>query len=202
MTKVVDPVMVSRAGAVLLEEEAIATIRAALLPLADLITPNIHEARLLSGLEIDSAAAMERAAERLGELGPAAVLIKGAGLRGLKGVDLLWWNGQLEWLRSSAIDTANTHGSGCTLSAAITAHLARGWELRSAIRAAKAFVEGGLRHSLAIGSGPGPLCHWHPLLKGEENSGNLADPCGFAAPTGAGFPAGFHRGLLKGISAE
>ena len=108
---------------------------------------------------------MERAAERLAGLGPAAVLIKGAGLQGLKGVDLLWWNGQIEWLRSSPIDTPHTHGSGCTLSAAITAHLARGWELRPAIRAAKTFVEGGLRHSSPLAAARGrcvigiPCCH-------------------------------------------
>ena len=103
-----------------------ATIRAALLPLADLVTPNIHEARLLSGLAITGAAAMERAAERLSALGAAAALVKGAGLRGLRGCDVAWIDGRAMAGSAGPIDTPHTHGSGCTLSAAITAAISRG----------------------------------------------------------------------------
>jgi len=158
--RLIDPVMVSRAGAVLLEPEAIDAYLL-LPPLADLLTPNIHEARLLSGIAIAAAADVERAAERLLDLGPAAVLIKGAGLPELRGRDyLLPRDAPGQWLQHAPIDTPHTHGSGCTLGAAITAQRARGLALHEAVTAAKRYVEGGLRGSLAIGRGQGPLCHW------------------------------------------
>lgn len=162
--RVIDPVMVSRTGAVLLEPEAIEALKALLLPLADLLTPNVLEARLLSGLPLESAGDLELAAERLAALGPKAVLIKGGGLQGLRGSDVLWCDGRIQWFRLAPIDTPHSHGSGCTLSAAITAELARGAALEAAIRTAKAFVAGGLRHALSIGGGQGPLCHWHQAL--------------------------------------
>ncbi|MFN9644983.1 MAG: bifunctional hydroxymethylpyrimidine kinase/phosphomethylpyrimidine kinase [Cyanobacteriota bacterium] len=171
--KLIDPVMVSRAGAVLLEPDAIAAYRRCLLPQAELLTPNIHEARLLTGLGIESAAEVERAAERLlamgwdgagSRAGPAAVLIKGGGLAELRGRDyLLRRDGAGRWLAHAPIPTPHTHGSGCTLGAAITAGRARGLDLEAAVVAAKGYVEGGLRRALAIGGGQGPLCHWHPL---------------------------------------
>jgi len=172
--KLIDPVMVSRAGAVLLEAGAIAAYRACLLPQAELLTPNLHEARLLTGLAIEGAGDVERAAERLlaigqaasgaagGEAGPMAVLIKGGGLAELRGRDyLLTRAGEGRWLAHAPIATPHTHGSGCTLGAAITAGRARGLELEAAVVAAKTYVEGGLRRALAIGGGQGPLCHWH-----------------------------------------
>jgi hydroxymethylpyrimidine kinase/phosphomethylpyrimidine kinase len=162
--RVIDPVMVSRAGAVLLEPEAIEAVRRLLLPLATLLTPNVHEAGLLAGITIDGPAAMERAAAILGGLGPGAVLIKGGGLAGSKGTDLLWLHGSCRWLRSPRVDTPHTHGSGCTLAAAITAHRARGLALTEAIEAARRYVQAGLRTALAVGAGQGPLCHWHPQL--------------------------------------
>jgi hydroxymethylpyrimidine/phosphomethylpyrimidine kinase len=161
LPRLIDPVMVSRAGAVLLESNAIAAYRL-LLPLAELLTPNLHEARLLSGVAIETAADVERAGARLLELGPAAVLIKGGGLPQLRGRDyLLDCQGLGQWLAHAAIDTPHTHGSGCTLGAAITAYRARGLALADAAQQAKRYVEGGLRASLAIGAGQGPLCHWH-----------------------------------------
>jgi hydroxymethylpyrimidine/phosphomethylpyrimidine kinase len=164
VAKLIDPVMVSRAGAVLLEAGAIEAYRRCLLPQAELLTPNIHEARLLCGAGIASATEVERAAERLLALGPAAVLIKGGGLADLKGRDyLLTTEGEGRWLVHAPIATPHTHGSGCTLGAAITAGRARGLELEAAVLAAKSYVEGGLRRALAIGGGQGPLCHWHPL---------------------------------------
>jgi hydroxymethylpyrimidine/phosphomethylpyrimidine kinase len=174
--KLIDPVMVSRAGAVLLEAGAIDAYRRCLLPQAELLTPNLHEARLLTGLAIEDTAAVERAAERLlaigvggtgasgGAAGPLAVLIKGGGLAELRGRDyLLTRAGAGRWLAHAAIATPHTHGSGCTLGAAITAGRARGLALEAAVVAAKGYVEGGLRRALAIGGGQGPLCHWHSL---------------------------------------
>ena len=161
LPRLIDPVMVSRAGAVLLEPDAIEAYRL-LLPLAELLTPNLHEARLLSGVAIETPADVERAATRLLELGSAAVLIKGGGLPALRGRDyLLGREGPGQWLAHAAIDTPHTHGSGCTLGAAITAYRARGLALADAVQQAKRYVEGGLRASLAIGAGQGPLCHWH-----------------------------------------
>ncbi len=158
--RLIDPVMVSRAGAVLLEPEAVAAYVARLLPLADLLTPNIHEARLLTGLPLADAAGLEEAARALAALGPRAVLLKGGGLAGFQGWDLLWDGQGLHWLRGAWIDTPHSHGSGCTLGAAITAGLARGLPLLEAVRAAKAYVQAGLVHALALGGGQGPLCPW------------------------------------------
>ena len=165
MPRLIDPVMVSRAGSVLLEPEAIEAYSRCLLPLADLLTPNLHEARLLSGVAIDSAQAVERAAQRLLEQGPAAVLIKGGGLPELRGRDYLLTQADGgTWLEHAVVATPHTHGSGCTLGAAITAYRARGLALLPAVQAAKHYVSVALQHSLAIGAGQGPLCHWHPLL--------------------------------------
>lgn len=161
VAKLIDPVMVSRAGAVLLEPGAIDAYRQVLLPQAELLTPNLHEARLLTGLAIEGAADVERAAERLLAMGPAAVLIKGGGLAELRGRDYLLTGGGLgRWLVHASIDTPHTHGSGCTLGAAITAGRAQGLELEAAVVAAKRYVEGALQRALAIGGGQGPLCHW------------------------------------------
>jgi hydroxymethylpyrimidine/phosphomethylpyrimidine kinase len=161
----IDPVMVSRAGSVLLEPDAVDAYRALLLPIAELITPNLQEVRLLSGLVLETQADVEQAAERLLALGPGAVLIKGGGQPQWRGCDyLLQRSADGVWLRSAAVDTPHSHGSGCTLGAAITAWRARGLPLLEAVQAAKTYVEGGLRASLAIGAGQGPLCHWHPLL--------------------------------------
>jgi len=162
LPRLIDPVMVSRAGAVLLEAEAIDAYRQVLLPLADLLTPNLHEAQLLTGSAIATAADVERAAGRLLEQGPAAVLIKGGGLPELRGRDYLLTTSRTGcWLVHAHVPTPHTHGTGCTLGAAITAYRARGLGLSEAVQAAKAYVEGGLRQALAIGAGQGPLCHWH-----------------------------------------
>ena len=163
--RVIDPVMVSRAGAVLLEPEAIDALRDLLLPLADLLTPNLREAALLVGSPLESERGVEQAAERIASLGPRAVLIKGGGRPALRGSDWLLEVSGGRWLRRPPVDTPHTHGSGCTLSAAITAWLAHGLPLAEAVHLARVYVEGGLLHSLAIGAGQGPLCHWHSLLE-------------------------------------
>tara|TARA_B100001059_G_scaffold119301_1_gene119487 strand:+ start:564 stop:1382 length:819 start_codon:yes stop_codon:yes gene_type:complete len=157
--KVIDPVMVSRTGAVLLKDEAITALRQDLLPLATLLTPNRHEAQLLSGHELSDDNDIETAAAVIHAQGPAAVLIKSGSDRSMGGRDLLF-DGQPHWLEGVWVDTPHTHGTGCTLSAAITAGLALGQDLDVAIAAARAYVKRGLKQALAIGQGQGPICHW------------------------------------------
>jgi hydroxymethylpyrimidine/phosphomethylpyrimidine kinase len=163
---VVDPVMVSRTGAQLIDDGAIATLKTQLLPQALILTPNRYEAQLLSGIEIDSLETMQDAAQRIFELGSKSVLVKGGGMNGeLRGVDV-WFNGtECETLTTRLVNTKHTHGTGCTLSAAIAANLALGKEPRSAIKAAKDYVTQALEHSLAIGQGQGPVGHFFPLLR-------------------------------------
>jgi len=160
ITKIIDPVMVTRTGSKLLEDSAINAYKKLLLPVADLVTPNIYEANLLSGLEIRSEEDIENSARKIICLGAKAVLIKGGGLKDMKGKDFfLDLNGRKEWLFNNFINTKNTHGSGCTLSAAICGYKALGFDLFDSIQKAKLFVEKSLDNSYKIGSGPGPLGH-------------------------------------------
>jgi hydroxymethylpyrimidine/phosphomethylpyrimidine kinase len=162
---VVDPVMVSRTGAQLIDDDAIASLRDALIPRAALVTPNRYESQLLTGLEIHTLDDMRVAAQRIHQLGPTAVLVKGGGMTGnLRGVDV-WFDGeQLTTLTTSMVETSNTHGTGCTLSSAIAANLALGKDLLSAVRSAKDYVTRALNYSLDIGLGSGPVGHFFPLL--------------------------------------
>ncbi|MBN1208943.1 MAG: bifunctional hydroxymethylpyrimidine kinase/phosphomethylpyrimidine kinase [Myxococcaceae bacterium] len=161
---VVDPVMMSRAGSRLIDDKAVGALRELLLPLATLATPNRHEAQLLAGLELHTLEDMREAARRIHQLGPKAVLIKGGAMPGaLRGTDV-WFDGErLETLQVAPVDTPNTHGTGCTLSAAITAHLALGREPLEATRRAKAYVTAALHHPLALGRGNGPFSHFFSL---------------------------------------
>ncbi|PZV10505.1 MAG: bifunctional hydroxymethylpyrimidine kinase/phosphomethylpyrimidine kinase [Leptolyngbya sp.] len=162
---VVDPVMVSRTGAQLIDDVAIATLRTALIPLATVLTPNRYEAQMLAEMEIHTLADMQIAAQKIHQLGAKAVLVKGGGMAGeLRSVDV-WWDGQtLEILQMEVVDTKNTHGTGCTLSAAIAANLAIGHDALTATRLAKQYVTTALHYSLAIGKGQGPVGHFFPLL--------------------------------------
>ena len=160
ITKIIDPVMVTRTGSKLLEDSAIDAYKKLLLPIADLVTPNIYEANLLTGLNIRCKEDIENSARKIIGLGAKAVLIKGGGIKDLKGKDFfIDLNGRKEWFFNNLIDTKNTHGSGCTLSAAICAYKALGFELIDSIQKAKLFVEKSLENSYKIGSGPGPLGH-------------------------------------------
>ncbi|HAX78203.1 MAG TPA: bifunctional hydroxymethylpyrimidine kinase/phosphomethylpyrimidine kinase [Cyanobacteria bacterium UBA11372] len=162
---VVDPVMVSRTGAQLIDDEAVATLRDALMPKAMVVTPNRYEAQILSGLEIHTLDDMRAAAFRIYQMGCRAVLVKGGGMPGqIRGVDI-WFDGkQWETITAASVDTKNTHGTGCTLAAAIAANLANGKDLFPAVRRAKDYVTTALQHSLSIGSGSGPVGHFFPLL--------------------------------------
>ena len=164
---VVDPVMVSRTGAQLIDDDAVKTLRNALIPLAAIVTPNRYEAQILSGLQIQSLDDMRAAAQIIHRnLKAKTVLVKGGGMQGsLRGVDI-WFDGQkLETLTTKQVDTKNSHGTGCTLSAAIAANLALGNNLELAVRQAKEYVTTALFYALDIGKGQGPVGHFFPLLK-------------------------------------
>lgn len=162
---VLDPVMVATSGDRLLRPEAVETLRARLLPLAAIVTPNLPEAAaLLDAPLAEDEAAMRAQAERLLALGPRAVLMKGGHGTGPESVDLLVEaGGRVTRLAAPRIDTPHTHGTGCTLSAAIAAGLARGLPLDAAVRAAKDYLTAALRagRGLGIGSGHGPVHHFH-----------------------------------------
>jgi hydroxymethylpyrimidine/phosphomethylpyrimidine kinase len=165
---VIDPVMVSRTGAILLEPAAIEALKERIIPKALVLTPNRYEAELLSGLSIQSIEDMKQAAQKIHCLGsgPHAVLVKGGGLSDLRGTDI-WFDGLQEplVLTSPIIETAHTHGTGCTLSAAITAYLARGCTPLEATQQAKVYLTKALEHSLAIGKGQGPVGHFWPIMQ-------------------------------------
>jgi hydroxymethylpyrimidine/phosphomethylpyrimidine kinase len=162
---VVDPVMVSRSGDRLIDDGAIAFLQDVLIPMAAVVTPNRFEAQILSGLEIASVDDMRSAAEKIHSLGAKAVLVKGGGMTGdLRGIDV-WFDGtRLDVLKTENVDTANTHGTGCTLSAAISANLALGKDLFTAVTLAKNYVTTALKYALDIGEGQGPVGHFFPLL--------------------------------------
>lgn len=162
---VVDPVMVSRTGAQLIDDAAIATLTTQLVPQATVLTPNRYEAQMLSGQDIHTLAEMEIAARKIFDLGAQAVLVKGGGMAGdLRGVDV-WYDGSDPvTLTTATVDTQDTHGTGCTLSAAIAANLALGKDPFTAVQAAKKYVTQALQHPLRIGQGQGPVGHFFPLL--------------------------------------
>ena len=160
ITKIIDPVMVTRNGSKLLEDSAISAYKKFLLPISDLLTPNIFEANLLSNMIIKNKKDIELSAKKIIELGAKAVLIKGGGLKDMQGKDFyLDATGKSKWFINRFINTKNTHGSGCTLSAAICGYKALGFNLLDSIKKAKDFVESSLEKSYKIGSGPGPLGH-------------------------------------------
>jgi len=162
---VLDPVMVSASGHAFLPPDAVAALKS-LLPLATLITPNIPEAEVLTGLNLtDDAARVEGARRLLAETGAGHALIKGGHGQGPAADDLLAGPEGEIWFRGSRVETADTHGTGCTLSSAICARLAQGLPLAQAVGLAKSYVAEGLRHGLRLGAGPGPLNHFYEFYK-------------------------------------
>jgi hydroxymethylpyrimidine/phosphomethylpyrimidine kinase len=164
---VVDPVMVSTPGlhgqgVALLAADGMEALKTFLLPHAFLLTPNLDEASLLVGGEVDDVAGMRQAAEQLGRLGPRAVLVKGGHLAS-EAIDILYYRGAWTEFASPRIRTRHTHGTGCTFSAAITASLASGHDLMEAVRRAKRYITEAIRNNPELGSGSGPLDH-HALF--------------------------------------
>lgn len=156
---VVDPVMIAKSGAPLLGKEALVAVRTKILPCAHVVTPNIMEAEILSERSIRSMEDVKDAALRIHELGPTAVLIKGGHLTGQDAIDVLYDGQSFTELKSVRLDSQNTHGTGCTLSAAIAASLAKGHTLVSACHLAKSYVTEAIRNGFSIGQGYGALHH-------------------------------------------
>ncbi|MFN8592678.1 MAG: bifunctional hydroxymethylpyrimidine kinase/phosphomethylpyrimidine kinase [Thermomicrobiales bacterium] len=161
---VVDPVMVAKGGHPLLHEQAVAALKDALLPLAMIVTPNIPEAEILAGMVIDSPEAARNAAIAIAELGPKIVVVKG-GHRSGDASDLVYDGNTFEEFSAERIVTANTHGTGCSLSAAITANLAKGLPPMEAISEAKLWLTQAIERSYAIGAGHSPVNHFHALWR-------------------------------------
>ena len=161
---VLDPVMVAQSGDRLLESDAVGAIREHLMPLAEVVTPNIPEAEVLTGRRISGSAEMQAAAQELAGCGSRAVLLKGGHLEAADSSDLLWLCREDRWvtLPAGRIPSRNTHGTGCTLSSAIAAYLARGADLETAVRRAKAYITAALQAGAAyqLGGGHGPVHHF------------------------------------------
>ena len=155
---VVDPVMVATVGSSLMRTEAVDTLKDKLLPLAALVTPNIPEAEVLSGMAIADKRGMIAAAKFIGERYGCAVLLKG-GHRINDANDLLFADDRMQWFQGKRIDNPNTHGTGCTLSSAIASNLAKGYDLPTSIQRAKDYVSGALAAMLDLGRGSGPMNH-------------------------------------------
>ena len=155
---VVDPVMVASAGSSLMRQDAVEILTKELLPLATLVTPNIPEAQVLSGLEIRSKADMVTAAKYIGDRYSCAVLLKG-GHSVNDANDLLYAKGGFVWFEGRRIDNPNTHGTGCTLSSAIAANLAKGYPLIESVQKAKDYISGALAAMLDLGKSSGPMHH-------------------------------------------
>src|SRR5260370_10684605 len=154
---VVDPVMVASSGDLLMDSAAVASLRKLIFPLARLITPNLHEAEVLSGIKIEGPNEMREAAKALAAMGPRAVLVKGGHLRG-DAIDILYDDGSFHEFAVRRVGR-ETHGTGCTLSAAIAAELALGVELPKAIEEAKRYVTRAIETAPKLGRGPSPLNH-------------------------------------------
>lgn len=159
---VVDPVMVATSGSNLIESEAVNTLKTKLFPLAAVITPNIPEAEVLSGMKIHNSCDMEKAAKFMYEQWGCAVLCKG-GHSINDANDLLYMEGKPIWIEGRRIDNPNTHGTGCTLSSAIASNLAKGYDLLEAVKRAKEYISGALADMLDLGKGSGPLNHGYCL---------------------------------------
>lgn len=161
---VIDPVMIAKGGSALMQPDALETLVREILPLSYLLTPNIPEAETITGMNIDSTDAMHAAAEAIYRMGAKNVLVKGGHLAG-DASDILFDGTEFHTFTTERIDTKNTHGTGCTLSSAIAAHLANGLALPEAVSAAKDYVTEAIRRALPIGKGHGPTNHFHEFYR-------------------------------------
>lgn len=159
---VVDPVMIATSGSALIKNEAVSVLCERLLPIAAIVTPNIPEAEILSGMKITGTDDMKKAAEKISATYGCAVLLKG-GHSINDASDLLYKNSECRWFKGKRIENPNTHGTGCTLSSAIAANLAKGYSLESSVERAKEYISGALSAMLDLGDGSGPLHHGFDL---------------------------------------
>lgn len=176
---VVDPVMVATSGAKLINDEAIEALKSQLLPMATVLTPNIPEAEVLSGMKIETAEDMIKAAAAIGKKYSCAVLCKG-GHQLNDANDLLWRKGDYKWFQGKRINNPNTHGTGCTLSSAIASNLAKGFDLDTSVERAKKYISGALAAMLDLGKGSGPMDHGFAIkneftLSHDEITAEAAD---------------------------
>lgn len=155
---VVDPVMVSTSGSNLMDPKANKALMEELLPLADIITPNMQEGRVLSGIDVDTKEDMEKAAKIIGESIDGVILIKGGHLK-KSADDLLYIDKKIQWIDGDRIKNSNTHGTGCTLSSAIAVNLAKDMDVKTAFIEAKKYLTGAIKDGFDIGKGRGPLNH-------------------------------------------
>jgi hydroxymethylpyrimidine/phosphomethylpyrimidine kinase len=162
---VVDPVMVAKSGDRLLDDQAVHTLRSALLRLARVVTPNIPEAEVLCGMSIRSVSDMRVAAEKLAALKPSAVVLKGGHLEGPDVVDVIFEHGRIVELTAPRIQGRHTHGTGCTFAAAITAQLAMRQRLEDAVREAKDYVAHAMQAGIPLGGGHRPLDHFYRFAR-------------------------------------
>lgn len=167
---VIDPVMIAKGGASLLERQAVEALKTVLVPLAAIVTPNIPEAEVLAGMEIKTNADIERAAKHIIALGAGAVLIKGGHRKEASYAEDLFMgaDGERFSVRAPWIDTKDTHGTGCTYSAALTAFLANGETAANAVVSAKCFIHAAIEDGLKIGGGHGPTNHWAYGRRGNK----------------------------------
>lgn len=159
---VVDPVMVATSGSKLLKKEAVEAVKKNLIPLADIITPNISEAEVLSGIKINTSKDMEISAQIISKMLGGAVLVKGGHI-GEDANDLILYQDNFYWIDGKRIDTDNTHGTGCTLSSAIACNLAQGFSIQESVSNAKKYITGALSFGLNLGNGSGPLNHMYGI---------------------------------------
>ncbi len=174
---VIDPVMVATSGARLISDEAVSTLEGCLLGLGMVLTPNIPEAEVLSGMAIRSGEDMAAAARAIGERYQCAVLCKG-GHKLNDANDLLYHDGSYQWFCGRRIDNPNTHGTGCTLSSAIASNLAKGYGLERAVERAKDYVSGALGAMLDLGKGSGPLDHGFAVAGKYMEAADPSESCG------------------------
>ncbi|WP_138858635.1 bifunctional hydroxymethylpyrimidine kinase/phosphomethylpyrimidine kinase [Exiguobacterium mexicanum] len=165
---VVDPVMIAKGGAPLLQDTAVDALKTSLLPLATVVTPNVPEAEVLTGLTIRSFNDRLEAARRMLAYGVRAVILKGGHLEGETAEDLIMTESEVFLLSAPRIQTSDTHGTGCTFSAALTAELAKGRSIMEAAVTTKRFIQSAITHGLEIGAGHGPTNHWAYVAYGEE----------------------------------
>lgn len=161
---VVDPVMVAKSGARLLRTEAVEAMMGELMPLALVITPNLDEAEVLTGMHIETGEQMREAARKLKELGPKYIVIKGGHLPG-NPMDLLYDGKDFREFVNERFETPHTHGTGCTFASAIAAGIARGFSVEEAVGRAKTFITGAIRNGLPLGQGHGPVHHFYEYYK-------------------------------------
>jgi hydroxymethylpyrimidine/phosphomethylpyrimidine kinase len=164
---VVDPVMVAKSGALLLRKSAVQALRARLVPLATVVTPNIPEAEALAGLRLKNEKTIREAAQRILDMGAQSVVIKGGHRRG-PAVDIFYDGNKFLPLKVPRIKTRHTHGTGCTFSAAITAYLAQGFELETAVVLSKRYITQAIKKAFPIGSGHSPVHHFYNLWRGRR----------------------------------